>query len=219
MRTAIASSIAFLLGIAAHALFLQDAMSPAPTLTPGCTTCAERDDSIRELTHAELQQMVGPATAAAEPVNRVPAVHPDTERAEALEADKAALEKRVAELERNQPIDRMARALGLERREVRKMVDRSTVIPDSIALAQALEFMSFEEVKRAFDREQDYLKAFGKVRTAKAGETFAERQHHHAAVVVPWIHAETDKLCNALYELRCPSSLVTRLRTRLLEGI
>lgn len=212
-------SIAFLLGMATYALFLQDALSPAPTLTTTCESCDDASEpGVRELTAAELQQPVG-APEIVEQYRRTPATHPDTERAEALEAEKAALEKRVAELERNQPIDRMARALGLERREVRKMVDRSTVIPDSIALAQALDFMSFEEVRAAFDREQVYLKEFGKLRTAKAGESFAERQHHHVSVVVPWIHAEADKLCNALYELRCPSSLVTRLRTRLLEGI
>lgn len=128
-------------------------------------------------------------------------------------------------LEKNNPVERFARELALTPEDVQRRMDRSELFRNVEEITLASQRMTMHEIEAALAAEREYyvalaaIKSRAQLASAPADQKQWLRQHHHDTVVVPWIQQRALALCDKLYELRCPSSVVERLRTRLMEDI
>lgn len=136
-----------------------------------------------------------------------------------LRAENEALKARVLRLEQRQPRTRgeLAAIVGVKESEVDRLLDRSELLPDAKMLNEAIRISGAQSVWKALQVESTLYHQFAEF---KAKNPVSEdRITWHQTCWVPFLERSITAVCDQLYQLSLPSSVVEPFRLKLLEGI
>lgn len=138
----------------------------------------------------------------------------------ALKAENELLRARIQQLETVRPTTRgeIAVTLGIKEADLSHLLDRSELLPDAKALAEAVHFSGARSAYDALLTEAALYRSMADFRAKHPCES-ANRVTWHSTTWVPFYSNAIHQTCQRLYQLNLPSQLVESFRNRLNEGI
>lgn len=142
------------------------------------------------------------------------------ETTEALKAENEALKERVQKLEEIRPTTRgeLAVVLGVKEADLTHLLDRSELLPDAAKLAEAVRVAGAGNAWAALQAEAKLYRSMAEFKTKNPCEK-ANRVTWHSTTWVPFYATAVNNVCDELYRLSLPSTVVEPFRNRLQEGI
>jgi hypothetical protein len=139
-----------------------------------------------------------------------------------LTEENATLKARVKELESVRPTTagELAVVLGVKEADLTAALDRSQLIPDAAALAEVVRHAGAQVTWQALQEESKLYRSLADFKLKNpAPTTNSERPIWHSTTFVPFYSERIDCICQRLYQLQLPSTVVEPFRHRLNEGI
>jgi hypothetical protein len=138
----------------------------------------------------------------------------------ALKAENEQLKARVQQLEAVRPTTRgeLAVVLGIKETDLTYLLNRSELLPDAAALADAVKHAGAKATYDALRAEAALYRSMADFKAKNPCEP-ANRVSWHSTTWVPFYSKAINDVCLRLYQLNLPSQLVEPFRNRLSEGI
>lgn len=167
---------------------------------------------------APQQPIVIPYAA---PLAQAPRMLVDDSAVSALQIENAALKERIQQLEQLRPTTRgeLAVVLAVKESDLAHHLDRSELLPDAAKLADAVRAAGAANVWHALQAEARLYRSMADFKTKHPCVDKANRAMWHSAIWVPFYSRAITDVCDELYRLSLPSTVVESFRTRLTEGI
>lgn len=134
-----------------------------------------------------------------------------------LRTEVAALKERLANVKPRSSAD-LAAVLGLKEADVTFILDRSEMLPNAMRLREALDAVGPEATWGALQLEMKLYRDIAEFKTTHPIQN-DDRVNWHHLQLTPWLTSQIASVCERLYSLNMPSSVVESFRSHLTEGI
>lgn len=136
-----------------------------------------------------------------------------------LRAENELLKARVSRLEESRPTTRgeLAVVLSLKEADLTAALDRSELLPNAKVLAEAVRHSGAASVWKALQAEGHLYRSLADFKAKNPPSE--DRMGWHHGTWSPFLSVSITTVCDQLYQLNLPSTVVEPFRHRLCEGI